>query len=1346
MVSNGATVKQNAGAVSARGRKSTIVARGQLDGVRCVDMLIDTGASCCFIRRSWAQQMSLQQLPLTEKVTVTLADSHTTEATHEVRVDRMSIYGSSAACTLLVMDELSNDVIVGMNWQRAAGIAITPGEPYDMLNGKPVRNSPPAEAVVKADSEPWPRDMPVVLSAALVHSRQMCVQQSPSDVKSSANSLPTSSRMQSTASMDVADVSSSRLRQVLQRHSSVFTDVLPVKTAEQIEKAMQFRIVLVGDSVRPVKQRERRLSPAEIEAATQWVRDEVAAGRMEPSSSEWAAQLVIVAKRNEKGEVSGWRICGDYRSLNDVTKADAEPLPLMQSVFDQLAGMQYFSKLDLLKGFNQIPVEKQSRELMAVSTPAGLYQPTVMPFGVKNAPGSFQREMRRVLQKRLNKGVFVFIDDIIVYSKTEDEHVELIEFVLSRLQEEGYFAHPAKCQFFRPEVNFLGHIVSRDGVSMQQHKVASVADWPVPQSVKDVRAFLGLAGFYRRFVAGFSSIALPLTDLTQTTDRKWFDWRAEQQRAFDQLKRALTEAPVLAHPDPYRQWIVQTDASGVAMGAVLSQRQDDGTIRPVAFYSHKFTSAERAYTASERELLAIVRAVQEWRVYLFGSPHPVLLRSDHQPLIWLNKKPELLPRLGRWMEQLCDLTFEIGYVKGKDNAAADALSRRADYDTGGSAAQPAQMKVKLIAASTDVSEASRLAAAHVWRVTGKWMDGRPISSANSVPKSEANSKANSSQLSAVTRRTSDEPAATETQLQVDSLLSDMRVAAGRDEEYQILLKGEDKADGLQRRDGLVYSRSGAVYVPADRRMRTRLLELAHDAAGHFGRSKTIGRLARHCIWTGMSKEVEDYCRSCQVCAVCKGSNELPAGKLQPMPIPDRPWDSVGVDFTGPLPPTKEGHNSIMVIIDRFSKMVVLRPCKTDITGIQAGRLLLEHAMMMGRVPTSIVSDRDVRFTGASWGQLWRAMETQLKQSTAFHPQTDGQTENANKTMQAVLRSYAEARVDWDEWLPFVAAAYNSTVQDSTGRTPFEMNYPDDRSIDPLKYAIRGLQSGRVTDSRGVSAEAERTLTEMQVIWDEVRARLVLAQARQKKYADMKRRDVKYDVGDSVYLSTRNLRTHGGKLVDKWAGPYVVTQVIDGGQSVRLDLRGELGKVKDVFHVSLLKPYVEAKLEWPGRQHHNRPAPVLVDGETEWEVERVTGKKIETERQKVTKTVTDAGQRSGGRTLRPRPPRQVTVMEDVDVVWYKLKWAGYEGEDEWRRASDCHCAEKIEEYELLQRQREEQQAVEDGTQTKPAVELGLATVMEWWLTDKRTTSRRGRPTVRCSYASVQPVVSRPVQAA
>ena len=1302
------------------GRNNTIVARGQMDGVWCDDMLIDTGASCCFVRRSWLQSTRLAMSPLKQPVAVTLADRSTVLSTHEVQLKRMTVHGSVAACTLLVMDELSNDVIVGLNWQRATGITITPGNPSDLLNGQPVISKPLRTELCPCPAKNTkPVSEPIRLYAALLHAKAATTQST-----ARAEQLNSAMEQQIDSSIDATAANNEQLQRVLQQHKHVFTEVLPIKTAAQIAEAHKFSIVLIGDSVQPVKQRERRVSPAEIEAATQWVKEEVAAGRMEPSSSAWAAQLVIVPKRNDKGEVSGWRICGDYRNLNNVTKADAEPLPLMQSVFDQLAGMQYFSKLDLLKGFNQIPVDAKSRELMAVSTPLGLYQPTVMPFGVKNAPGSFQREMRRVLQGRLNKGVYVFIDDIIIYSLTEAEQLELIDWVLKQLAKNGYFAHPGKCEFMKSQVNFLGHVVSRTGVSMQQHKVDAVRSWPVLKTVKDVRAFLGLAGFYRRFVKGFAEIARPLTDLTKIADGAGWSWGAVEQKAFDTLKQALTSAPVLAHPDPSQPWIVQTDASGFAIGAVLSQEQKDGTVRPVAYWSHKLSSAPRNYSATERELMAIVEATRQWRSYLHGSPYPVQLRSDHKPLEYLNSKAELNQRLGKWLEQLCDFDFLINYVKGKDNGAADALSRRSDHETKEAAEpEPVRWKVKLMYPTSATSPKSNPTP---WRLASKWMD-QPKESLAAAKRQAPQAAAQPADAAAADSKQ------TEYRLHVDSMLEDARAAAKTDKEYQQMLKGDEKQDKLQRRDGLVYSRSGAVYIPNDRRLKTRLLQLAHDAVGHFGRDKTIERLHRHCVWLNMTREVEDYCRSCEVCCTNKSSNQLPAGLLKPLPIPDKPWDSVGIDFVGPLPESKDGYNYILVVIDRLTKMLKLRACKQTINAVDTGKLLLEMMLDVGRLPSSIVSDRDVRFTGAAWGQLWRGLGTELKMSTAYHPQTDGQTERMNRTMQTVLRSYAEKQEEWVEWLPFVAAAYNSTQQESTKRTPFELNFPDARSIDPLAWAIKERQqvagdapvTGRPGNERGVSVEAERTLEGMKVIWEETRARLVLEQAKQKQYADRKRRDVKYAVGDSVWLSTQNLPTVRGKLKDKWIGPYVVTEVMSAGTSVRLDLQGQLGKTHPVFHVKLLKPYEESQLEWPGRLQPNRSAPVLIEGEVEYEVEAITGKKMRMVEKQVKKTVVETSVSQRGRTQR-KPPKEVTVTELVPEVEYQVKWKGYDDKDAmWMRESQLdHCRKLIDEYELLMKQSEKTGAA------AAAVELGVATVVQWRLQDKQTQ----RPTVHCSYAS------------
>lgn len=778
--------------LSGRSNRPMLVVEGRMDGVQCNDMLIDTGASCCFIRRSWAESQRLPITPLQERVTVTLADSRKAESTHGVSLQRMNVHGSEQPCTLLVMDELSNDAIIGLDWMRQARVSIQPSQPHDLLNGRPV--SKPKQSVagqslashqgVAGDQSVRTEGESIQLYAALVHpTSEVLLKNSRVEVMCSATAS-----QQSTA-IDEAAAGHEGLRRVLQRHQRVFTEVLPIKTAEQIEAAKKFSIVLIGDNVRPVKQRERRISPAEIKAATEWVREEVAAGRMEPSNGQWAAQLVIVPKRNDQGEVTGWRICGDYRNLNDVTKGDAEPLPLMDIVFDQLAGMQYFSKLDLLKGFNQIPVQRSSRELMAVSTPIGLYQPTVMPFGVKNAPGTFQREMRRVLGKLLHRGVFVFIDDIIIYSRDEAEHLRLIEQVLELLAAAGYYANPAKCQFLKTEVNFLGHVVGRNGVSMQKHKVEAVRSWPQLKSPSDVRAFLGLAGFYRRFVQNYAEIARPLTDLTQKETEDNWQWGQAQQQAFDTLKQAMVSAPVLAHADPYKPWIVQTDASGFAIGAVLSQEQQDGTVRPVAYWSHKLGKAPRNYSATERELMAIVEATRHWRAHLHGSPYPVQLLSDHKPLVYLNGKAELGQRLSKWLELLCDFTFEIKYVKGKDNGAADALSRRADHQPkGAEEPAPARWKVKLIHSQT-VSSLQSLAS--LWRVAGDWMD-QPTELLAAVTRRSAIRSAQPSEV-----QTADS-GVTEHHLRVESLLTDVRTAVERDERYQRVLKGDQKQDGLLR--------------------------------------------------------------------------------------------------------------------------------------------------------------------------------------------------------------------------------------------------------------------------------------------------------------------------------------------------------------------------------------------------------------------------------------------------------------------------------------------------------------------------------------------------------------------
>ena len=1217
--------------VEERNNDRLIVTAGRVGGRTCKDMLVDCGATACFVRRRWAEARSLPITPLPQSVTVTLADSSSQLcAVDEVRADT-TIRGSVVRATrMLVLDTLPHDVIIGMPWLDAARVTIGFGPPR-RWNGQLLDSSD-----VLSIREP---DGTAELFAAM---------------------------------REKSRTPDGRMSQLQLDYSDVFRAVLPSTTDEQRKNAVHFSIELADTPRVPVKQRERRLTPAKRAAALDWVREEVAAGRMEQSTGEWSAQLVFAAKYKDD-QLVGWRICGDYRDLNGYTKADAEPLPLPEEILDQLQGSCIFSKMDLLKGFNQIPVAADSRAYMAVSTPDGLYQPTVMPFGVRNAPSTFQREMRRVLRDKLHKGIEVFVDDIIIHSRTIDEHIALIRWLLQRLRDEHYYAHPEKCEFMLNKVSFLGHVVNSVGIAVQQHKVAAVRDWPAPANKREVRGFLGLAGYYRRFVQGFAKIAEPLSLLTH--DNVAWQWEEAQQSAFQELKDRLSSAPILVYANPTQPYILQTDASDLAVGAVLSQRQDDGSERPIAYWSHKLNKAEFNYSATEKELLAIVLACEHWAGYLEGSQCPILIRTDHQPLTWLNGRPVVTARLARWVVRLTGYDFKIDYVKGKENVAADALSRR-----------------------SDIEEVARREIAGL-RSGGQ---GERVKLAMAMSDEQA--------VTAVDDKLS------ELCVNIDTIWDLMRTAAQNDDDYQRRLQGKQEDDKWERRGGLLWSSDGAVWVPNNRELRTLVLQLAHDWAGHFGISRTLGKIRQYCVWDGMTREVEDYCRSCVTCTVHKSSNQRPAGVLSPLPIPAQPWDSIGIDFVGPLPPSTTGNDMIMVVVDRLSKMVLLAPCKLTINAKQAGILLLNMLLPLLAVPKSIVSDRDVRFTGSCWRQMWEHMGTRLDMSTAYHPQTDGQTERTNRTIQTLVRMYVtERKGEWEDWLQMAAAAYNSTVHESTGKTPAEMNYPG-RTIDPLSWALHDRKQA------GDNEEAGRMLDSLRAVWSEARARLVAEREKQARHADKRRRPVRYEVGQMVYLSSKHLSTVKGKLKERWTGPFVITAVKAGGSAVTLNLPAGW-KMHSTFNVSLIKPYVTSRYQWPGRAQQDRVVPVIVDGEVEWEVEAIIGKYTQHVKGYEQREVTAPPARAG---LRARK-RWEKVAVTTEVVHYLVKWKGYdEVEASWMTVDELiNCRELIDEYELIHQHTVSQ---EDASDDSSLVELAVA----WVLPCSRSVGageQRGRPAVR-----------------
>ncbi|KMQ85846.1 enzymatic polyprotein endonuclease reverse [Lasius niger] len=393
------------------------------------------------------------------------------------------------------------------------------------------------------------------------------------------------------------------------------------------------------------------------------------------STSQWNALLLVVPKETDASGKPKLRVVVDFRKLNDLTIGDSFPLPNITDILDQLGNAKYFTTLDLASGYHQIPMEESDKNKTAFSTPYGHYEYNRMPFGLKNAPATFQRLMNSILTGMQGIKCLVYLDDIVIYGASLQEHNKRLIEVLRRLRENNLKLQPDKCEFLRKEVTYLGHIITENGISPDPSKLEAVKNFPTPTKVKDVQAFIGLAGYYRRFIENFSKIAKPLTKLTKKENK--FQWTQEQQHAFKILKEKLTTAPVLKYPDFAQEFIVTTDASDYAIGAILSQGKI-GEDQPVAYASRVLSRAEQNYNTTEKELLSIVWAVKHFRPYLYGTKFTIV--TDHKSLIWVFNVTDPRSRLMRWRLKLEEYDYVI--VHKADQANRNANPARGRYRQG----------------------------------------------------------------------------------------------------------------------------------------------------------------------------------------------------------------------------------------------------------------------------------------------------------------------------------------------------------------------------------------------------------------------------------------------------------------------------------------------------------------------------------------------------------------------------------------------------------------------------------------------------------------------------------------
>ncbi|KAF5783699.1 putative nucleotidyltransferase, Ribonuclease H [Helianthus annuus] len=854
-----------------------------------------------------------------------------------------------------------------------------------------------------------------------------------------------------------------------------FPRVFEVPTGLPPQRRFDHKIVL-KEGTAPISVRPYRYPAVQKDVIEKTTRELLDSGVIRDSQSAFAAPVVLVKKKDGQ-----WRMCMDYRRLNEATVKDKFPIPLIDELLDELAGATFFSKLDLRSGYHQVRMAEEDIPKTAFRTHEGHYEFLVMPFGLTNAPATFQALMNHIFKPMLRKGVLVFFDDILVYSRSEEDHWVHLEKVLTIMQANRLFAKESKCVFGGRAIEYLGHVIAREGVSTDPKKIEAVQQWPVPKTVKQLRGFLGLAGYYRRFIRSFGMIARPLTDRLK---KDAFNWGPDAQDAFERLKSALTSAPVLTLPDPTQPFVIEADASAGGVGAVLMQNR-----HPVSFLSKALSPRQNALSVYEKELLAIMLAVKQWHYYLITGPF--VIRTDQKSLKHLLSQKVTTPLQHKWLAKLMGYDYSIEYKKGRDNVAADALSR----------VQGSELFVTAVS-------------------------------------------------------------------QLEPLLLDRIVASQRDDvDLQQLVTRVKEGVGHTKYkwNGRWLARDNRIVVGNDSGLREDMVKLCHESpiGGHSGVRATVQRVKGLFHWRGINKVVRRVVRKCDVCMRAKTENTAPAGLLQPLPVPEMIFSDISMDFIGGLPRVK-GKDTVFVVVDRLTKYGHFMLLGHPYSARDVAQVFFDNVYKLHGCPNSIVSDRDPIFLSSFWKEFLHLQGIEARLSTAYHPQSDGQTEVVNRCLEGYLRCMVMERPhSWVKWVTTAEWWYNTTFHSSLERSPFEAlyGYPP-----PLHIPY--------VPKDAVDGEVDEVMRDREAAVKVLRQSLLKAQNRMKQQADKKRSEREFEAGQWVYLKLQpymqnSLRVHKhSKLTPKYFGPFLIIEKV-GSVAYKLDLPEE-AHIHPVFHVSLLK--------------------------------------------------------------------------------------------------------------------------------------------------------------------------------
>lgn len=908
--------------------------------------------------------------------------------------------------------------------------------------------------------------------------------------------------------------------------------------------------IVLEKSARPAYRKPYRQAQAQRKIIEDEIEKMLKNDIIEETRSPWSAPLLVVPKKLDGTNEKKWRVVIDYRELNERIVADKFPLPNISEILDSLSGAVYFSHLDLSSGYYQVELEAESRPCTAFVTDKGQYQMKRLPMGLKTSPSAFSRLMTVAVSGLNYESCFVYLDDLIVYGRNLESHNKNLIKVFERLREVNLKLNPAKCEFLKKDILYLGHVVSEKGIQPDPEKISALEKWPTPQSTEEVKRVVAFMNYYRKFIPNFAELAVPLNQLTKKGIN--FSWSKDCQYSFNELRRRMMSPPVLQFPDfsEDAKFILRTDASRVAIGAVLSNSND----LPVAYSSRPLSKAEKNYAIIELELLAIVWAVQHFRPYLFGRKFEIL--TDHRPLVYLFGMRDPSSRLLKFRLKLEDFDFTIRYVKGTDNVTADALSRIVITSD----------ELKEIAKAVEVNvvtrSKTRLAAEGIDQPETVEVLRRPLDVVEIRPvegikeKVEYNKDKNEILFKSFT---TDEYAREDTLLELGKILDRENIETlayytNKSCADSEILKGLRSLKNVKKI--LMIKKPHKVIERATKEM---ILNEYHmsPTSGHFGSSKMYETIRRRYYWATLKKDIEEFIKRCSACQRNKHGRKG-REKLVITTQDTEPLSSIELDLVGPLPVDNKDFKYILSIHCKFSRYIVAIPIK-DKRAQTVAEAFINNFILIYGVPRIILTDRGKEFTAELLLELCGRLKMEKMQSTAFHHQTMGITESSHKHLGAFLRIVTDnGEKDWSDWVQYWAFAYNSSVHVETRYSPFELVFGKS-SRNPSEL----WSEGKEDEETSYELFMDKLRARMEIANKDVIERLNVVKDKRKTEYDKVCNEKEYEVGDKVLVRKET----GSKLARLYDGPFEV--VGDNGSNIYI----RRGVKVDEVHKDRVKHFV-----------------------------------------------------------------------------------------------------------------------------------------------------------------------------